>query len=104
MSSQLRGCHVYFLYILLLLLLLLLAHSHRTDRQTSECALVAGLGCGNARYDNLDADVGTDVRTYLRACSVGVWQILDRLTDRSRNLQIRTEPALQHSQVAVGTS
>lgn len=33
----------------------------------------------------------------VRACSVGVWPILDRLTDRSRNLQIRTEPALQHS-------
>lgn len=43
MSSQLRGCPVYFLYILLLLLLLL-AHSHRTDRQTSECALASDVG------------------------------------------------------------
>lgn len=43
MSSQLRRRSVYFLYILLLLLLLL-ARSHRTDRQTSECALASDVG------------------------------------------------------------
>lgn len=42
MSSQLRRRSVYFLYILLLLLLL--AHSHRTDRQTSKCALASDVG------------------------------------------------------------